>query len=112
LYNASASSAPSFFALDRESQAGGWRERVLRGQPELFKVDPPAVEDGKVHHWIGAIFLPGMTVQSVIDRIQQNAGHESEHYEDVLASRLMERQGDRLQIFMKLRRTNLITVTY
>jgi len=56
--------------------------------------------------------LPGTTVQSVIDRIQQNAGHESEHYEDVLASRLIERKGDRLLVFMKLRRTNLITVTY
>jgi putative flippase GtrA len=111
-YNASAPGGASFFALDRETQARGWRERVLDGQPELFKVDPPGVEDGKIHHWIGAIFLPGMTVQSVIDRIQQNAGHESEHYEDVLTSRLVERNGDRLRIFMKLRRTNLITVTY
>jgi len=111
-YNASASGGGAFFALDRETQARGWRERILGGQPELFKVDPPAVEDGKIHHWIGAIFLPGTTVQSVIDRIQQNAGHESEHYEDVLASRLIERKGDRLLVFMKLRRTNLITVTY
>ena len=111
-YNASASEGASFFALDREKEARGWRERVLAGQAELFKIDPPGVEDGKIHHWIGAIFLPGTTVQSVIDRIQQNAGHESEHYEDVLASRLIERKGDRLLIFMKLRRTNLITVTY
>ena len=29
-----------------------------------------------------------------------------------LASRLIERNGDRLRVFMKLRRTNLITVTY
>jgi putative flippase GtrA len=111
-FNASAPGETSFFALDRETQARGWRERVVHGQAELFKVDPPGVEDGKIHHWIGAIFVPGMTVQSAIDQIQQNAGHESEHYEDVLASRLIERNGDRLRIFMKLRRTNLITVTY
>ncbi len=111
-YNAAATGANVFFALDRETQARGWRDSVLRGQPVLSKVDPAGVEDGKIHHWIGAIFVPGMTVQAVVDRIQQNAGHESEHYEDVLASRLIERKGDRLQIFMKLRRTNLITVTY
>jgi putative flippase GtrA len=111
-YNAAASGANTFFALDRETQARGWRDTVLRGQPVLFKVEPAGVEDGKIHHWIGAIFVPGITVQAVVDRIQQNAGHESEHYEDVLASRLIERNGDRLQIFMKLRRTNLITVTY
>lgn len=111
-YNAAATAANAFFALDRETQARGWRDTVLRGQPVLSKVDPAEIEDGKIHHWIGAIFVPGVTVQAVVDRIQQNAGHESEHYEDVLVSRLIERNGDRLQIFMKLRRTNLITVTY
>jgi putative flippase GtrA len=111
-YNAAVSGGTPFFALDREAQARGWRDSVLRGQPVMFKVDPPGIEDGKIHHWIGAIFVPGMTVQSVIERIQQGAGHESEHYEDVLASRLIERNGDSLRVFMKLRRTNLITVMY
>ena len=111
-YNASGSGGSSFLALDRDTQARGWRDTVLHGQPILSKVDAPGVEDGKIHHWIGAIFVPNITVQAVVDRIQQNAGHESEHYEDVLASRLIERNGDRLLIFMKLRRTNLITVTY
>jgi putative flippase GtrA len=111
-YSAAGSASNAFFALDRETQARGWRDSVVRGQPVLIKVDPAAVEDGKIHHWIGAVFVPGLTVQAVVDRIQQKAGHESEHYEDVLASRLIERSGDRLLIFMKLRRTNLITVTY
>jgi putative flippase GtrA len=111
-YNAAVSGSTPFFALDREREARGWRESVLRGEATLTKVDAPSVEDGKIHHWIGAIFVPGMTVPLAIDRIQQNAGHESEHYEDVLASHLIERNGDRLRIFMKLRRTNLITVTF
>jgi putative flippase GtrA len=111
-YKLAGSSGNVFFALDRDTQARGWRDSVLRGQPVLIKVDPAAVEDGTIHHWIGAIFVPGITVPAVVDRIQQNAGHESEHYEDVLASRLVERNGDRQRIFMKLRRTNLITVTY
>jgi putative flippase GtrA len=111
-YDASATANDSFFALDREEHARGWRTDVLHGQPMLFKVEAPAVADGKIHHWIGAIFIPGMSVPTIVDRIQQGAGHESEHYEDVLASRLIERHGDRLRVFMKLRRTNLITVTY
>jgi putative flippase GtrA len=110
-YNASSSDS-SFFALDRNAQAKGWRDAVLHGQPSLIKVDTPPVEDGKIHHWIGAIFVPGISVESLVQRLEQNAGHESEHYEDVLASRLIDRNGDRLRVFMKLRRTNLITVTY
>jgi putative flippase GtrA len=107
----------ALLAMSSPAEAGpsgatlaGWR--TYEDQPLLFKVDPPGIADGKIHHWIGAIFVPGMTVQAVVDRIQQNAGHESEYYDDVLASRLIERNGDRLRIFMKLRRTNLITVTY
>ena len=109
-YNAT--STDPFFALDRDTQQRRWRDSVLKGETVLSKIEPPGVEDGKVHHWIGAIFVPGITVPAAIERIQQNAGHESEHYEDVLASRLIEHNGDRLRVFMKLRRTNLITVTY
>ncbi len=111
-YNAPAATSTGFFALDREAHARGWRDGVLRGQPTLVRIEAPGVEDGKIHHWIGAVFIPGLTVQAVVDRILQNAGHESQHYEDVLASRLIQRTGDHLQVFMKLRRTNLITVTY
>src|SRR4051794_8470798 len=111
-YEASQSAHDSFFALDRQAHASGWRADVLHGQPVLFKVETPGVADGKIHHWIGAVFIPGMSVPTAVDRIQQGAGHESEHYEDVLASHLIERSGDKLRVFMKLRRTNLITVTY
>ena len=84
---------------------------VLRGELTMIKIEGPSVPDGKIHHWVGAIFVPGVTVNAVVDRLEQRAGHESESYEDVLASRLLERNGDRVRVFMKLRRTNLITVT-
>ena len=105
-------SAGQFFALDGYSQARGWRNDALTSQPRLIKIDAPSVDDGKIHHWVGAIFLPGITVSALVDRLEQSAGHESEHYEDVLASHLIARDGDKVQVFMKLRRTNLITVTY
>jgi len=111
-YKTAPTSAGQFFALDGDSQARGWRDDVLKGQPRLIKIDAPSVDDGKIHHWVGAIFVPGVTVSALVDRLEQNAGHESEHYEDVLASHLIARNGDRVQVFMKLRRTNLITVTY
>ena len=110
-YKASLSGG-QFFALDGDSQSRGWRNDVLHGQPHTIKIDAPSVDNGKIHHWVGAIYVPGMTVPALIDRLEQNAGHESEHYEDVLASRLIARDGDRVQVYLKLRRTNLITVTY
>jgi putative flippase GtrA len=111
-YKAASSSGGQFFALDDDNQSRGWRNDVLHGQPRTIKIDAPSVDDGKIHHWVGAIFVPGTTVSALIDRLEQNAGHESEHYEDVLASRLIARNGDHVQVYMKLRRTNLITVSY
>jgi hypothetical protein len=44
--------------------------------------------------------------------LKENAGKESRFYDDVEQSRLLTRDGDRLSVFMKLRRTSIITVTY
>lgn len=110
--SATSATAEQFFSLDRDKQARGWRSTVLGGGQMLIKVEPASVPDGKIHHWIGAIFVPGITVSALVDRLEQNAGRESQSYEDVLASHLIERNGDRVRVFMKLRRTNLITVHY
>ncbi len=45
--------------------------------------------------------------------MQQGAGRESEHYAEVKASRLLDRNGDTLRVFMKLERdATVMTVTY
>jgi len=112
-YNAASTAAfDQFFSLDRDKQARGWRDSVLGGGQTMIKIEPASVTDGKIHHWIGAIFIPGITVNALVDRLEQNAGRESHSYQDVLASHLIERNGDRVRVFMKLRRTNLITVHY
>jgi putative flippase GtrA len=109
---AASASSEQFFVHDRDGLEPGWRESVLRGGQSVVKIDVAPVSDGKIHHWVGAIFVPGVTVQDVVERLEQRAGRESASYEDVLASRLIERDGDRVRVFMKLRRTSVITVTY
>ena len=114
---ASAGSTP-FFALDAYG-IGGWREATMKGGISMHRLDRPqpggatvSVPDGKIHHWAGAIFVPGMTVEAVLQHLSKYAGRESEHYDDVIGSRLIARDGDRYRVFMKLRRTKVVTVTY
>jgi hypothetical protein len=114
---ASASSTP-YFALDQFG-LHGWRETAVKNGLPTFHAKsanpggaPPHVPDGRIHHWVGAVFVPGATVDGVVRYLQTHAGRESESFEDVLASRLLKRDGDRLAVFMKLRRTSIITVTY
>lgn len=108
--HAAASSQCPFFTEDR--QGPPWRDEVMRGGIHMASMDPPAVPGGRLHHWIGSVFVPRVTLAGVLERLEQNAGQESRSYEDVLASRLLWRDGDHLRVFMKLRRTNIVTVTY
>jgi putative flippase GtrA len=101
-----------FFALDfRKVQ--GWRERAKSGGIPMVEVDPPGIADGKMHHWAGAVYVSRTTVDAVVKRMQDGAGRESEFYDEVKASKLLEKNGDRLRVFMKLERdATVITVTY
>jgi putative flippase GtrA len=109
---APSAAAGRFFVHDRAALAPGWRESVMHGSPSIIKIDTAPSADGKIHHWVGALFVPGVTVDAAIERLARRAGHESESYDDVLASRVMERNGNQVRVFMKLRRTSVITVTY
>ena len=109
-YFAAAPQPAAFFALDA-FKTKNWRSAATTGVA-MIRLERPrpgdgdiSVPDGKIHHWAGAIFVPGVSVATVLDRLSRLAGSESRHYEDVAASRLISRDGDRYQIFMKLRRS-------
>ena len=117
-YGAAAASGAPFFALDAYG-APGWREAAKRGEVAMQRVERAApgaaeieVPDGKVHHWIGAIFVPDRTVDQVLQRLSEQAGREADRYEDVIASKLLSRNGGTHRVYLKLRRTKLITVAY
>jgi hypothetical protein len=102
----------AFFALDSRG-VGGWRERATAGEIPMIEVEPPGIPEGKMHHWAGAVYVPRTTVAAVVQRMQEGAGRESQFYDEVTASKLLARTGDRLRVFMKLERdATVLTVTY
>ena len=108
-----------FFAEDQQGESQGWRQSAREGRIPVIRLhsaspgEPePTVPDGRIHHWVGAVFIPHATLDRVVSRLQDRAGHESESFDDVLQSKLLSRDGDRIRVFMKLRRTSIITVTY
>jgi putative flippase GtrA len=114
---ASAQNDP-FFALDAYG-IKGWKDAARSGDVAMHHLERPqpggsalAVPGGKIHHWAGGIFVPNTTVEAVLQHLSKYAGRESEHYDDVVASRLISRQGDTHKVFLKLRRTKVVTVTY
>lgn len=117
-YQRLTASASPFFALDAYG-VKGWRETMRSGGVALRRVEAPApgtpsphIPAGRVHHWTGAVFVPNLTVAEVVRRLQEGAGRESESYADVLASKLLNRDGDSLSVYLKLRRESVLTVVY
>lgn len=72
---------------------------------------PGKVEDGMIHHWTGAIFIPGVTLDRVLAFVQ-DYNHHSKYFWDVEDSKLRSRSGDAFQIYMRFRRKKILTVHY
>ena len=120
-YNRAPATSQPYFAQDafKSNATSSWRRRVVSGEVSMSRIDTPSpgqatvdIPDGKVHHWVGAVFIPRAKLETVLAQIKDRAGRESESFSDVIGSRLLSRDGDRIRIFLKLRRDNIITVTY
>ena len=61
-----------------------------------------------VHHWRGAVFIPGVTVRQLLIQLQSHAPEQ----EDVLRSSILERGPDRMRVYMRLQRRKIVTATY
>ena len=113
------STGTTFFVQDAFGLASGWRNQIASGQVSMVRVPSfapgaaePDVPDGRIHHWTGAVFIPRASVAHVVGYLQDRAGRESEAFDDVLSSKLLSRSGERVRVYMKLRRESVITVTY
>jgi len=72
------------------------------------KIDVPK---GMIHHWYGAIFVPGVELKKVLKWVKDYSDRHL-HYEEVEDSKLLSREGDVYRIFLRLKRKKVITVHY
>lgn len=70
-----------------------------------------AVPSGLIHHWLGAVLIPGASVDDVLAFVQ-DYDHHAPYFTEVLASKLLARSGDRFTIHLRLERKKVITVRY
>lgn len=67
---------------------------------------------GLIHDWVGAVFIPGSSLQQVLALVQ-DYDHSAEHYApNVTESRLLARDRDDYRVFLQLRQTEFITVLF
>jgi hypothetical protein len=66
--------------------------------------------DGLIHHWIGAVFIPGATLRQVLDLVQDYNHHQDIYQPEVARSRLIHHEGNGYQIYYRLREKKVITI--
>jgi hypothetical protein len=83
-------------------------ERETRDE-EGKKIDVPK---GKIHHWYGAVFVPGASVSEVVEWTKRYEGKE-DVYDEVEESRVISREtDDEYSVYLRLRRRKVVTAVY
>jgi hypothetical protein len=105
-----------FLGLDFEPAGDAAADRsALRGGAVV--IDEPTtngaaaavdVPDGEVHHWRGALFLAGVTLDEVLQELRRPAPVS----DDVLASRVLHDAPEGQRVYLKLLRKKLVTAVY
>jgi hypothetical protein len=67
------------------------------------------IRDGLIHHWLGAAFIPGATVDTAVAFVEDYDRHE-ELFPEVVESHLISRDGDLVRAFLRFRKEKVITV--
>jgi hypothetical protein len=68
------------------------------------------VPHGLIHDWIGAVFIPGTTLDRVLASVQDYDRNKYTHKPEVIDSKLLARDGNDFRIFLKVRKKKVITV--
>lgn len=65
---------------------------------------------GLIHHWVGLIFMRGVTMEETL-RVLQDYNHHAEYYTpDVQRSKLLSRDGEDFRVYLRFHRKKVITV--
>jgi hypothetical protein len=105
-----------FLATDRAADATARRQRLMAGQIvveplQAFDERGQAIEvpSAMVHHWRGAVFIPGAKLEEMLKDLRTNGPDRNE---DVLVSRVLERGANGMRVYLRVQRKKFATVVY
>jgi len=68
------------------------------------------VPDGLIHDWIGAVFIPGTTVEKTIALVQDYSNHRNVYQPEVIDSKVLTHSGDDFKVYLRLKKKKVMTV--
>jgi hypothetical protein len=70
------------------------------------------VPDGMVHHWVGLIFIPGVTLAKTLPVVKDYDRRAELYKPDVSASHTISHNGDDFKMFLRLHQKRFTTVDF
>jgi hypothetical protein len=84
---------------------------VIESLKTLDGGKPIEAPGGLIHHWIGVVFVPGVTVKEAVALMQQYDQHSRYFSPAIAASRTLEHDGNRFKVALRFHVKKIITVT-
>jgi hypothetical protein len=90
-------------------------DRARRVRQGEILVDPVGagevkVPNGLIHSWIGAVFIPGGTLETTLALVHDYNNHKYVFRPDVLESKLLSQNGNEYQTYVRLIRRKFLTL--
>ena len=95
-----------FLWLDQDPQH---RAAAAAGEVVVQHVPAPEVPGGQIQHWLGGVFIPGVTLARLLQVDQDYNHHKVLYRPEVIDSRLINRRGDVFYIFLRLYKKKVLT---
>jgi len=71
---------------------------------------PVKVPDGLIHDWIAAVLIPHATIEEIFAVIKNYDNHKNIYKPEVVESKLISRNGNDFQIYLRLLKKKIVTV--
>jgi hypothetical protein len=68
------------------------------------------VPDGLIHHWLGAAFVPGATLEQAVNLMQDYDRHHDVFRPAIAQSKILSRDGDLFRVHLRFSMKKVITV--
>jgi hypothetical protein len=98
-----------FLALDENAAE---KQRVLAGEVYIQPMhggQPVPIQEGLIHDWLGAIFIPRKSPEQVV-KMLEDFDHHKDVYPAVAESHLIQRNGHQVTGYWQLRQKNVVPV--
>ncbi|MGE5646198.1 MAG: hypothetical protein ACM336_10445 [Acidobacteriota bacterium] len=70
------------------------------------------VSGGLIHHWVGAMFIPGATLEATLALMNRCGDHMNLYNPGVIETKLLSRNGNECRTAMRMVNRRIVTVVY